>query len=1128
MDHFTFRRRATQIGAVIALASMAQVAAANDGEIVMVQGQVEVKELASEVWRNAQARQTLRLGASVRTGEASQTAILVSDKTQVRLSQGSLFKLTQAGDAQGGTQLELVSGRMWAQAKQFTVDVLRATTSLVSRKPKLAVRTPTATIGIRGTDWEVTVNDQGETQVVVLSGEVSVDNDHGQVLLGPSEQAIVRLGMAPSKSVLARAQDRVQWVNAVRLDVQKYPDLAQSAHGEALQDALTAGRVDEARQATEALLNAPEQRPKPSPAGAWLLAADFAWSAGDLTLAEQRLAQGQARFPSDDRFAASSVRAALFRGDLKGARQLVDEAHQRIPASTELALVAAELARLEGQGAAAVAGFTHATRQLPVDVRAWHGLGSTLAEQENFSPARTALRQALSLVPDHAETLADLGALETRANRLVEAEAAIDQSLAQAPDDYVAWTSRGILLLTQGQPEAALDALLKAGLLEPRYAKAQIYTAIAWYQLGRPDAALGALDRAKKADPNDPLPYFYEAQIHRDSLNPVAALHASREAVARFPYLKSLGPIATDRQGSANLGTSYAMLGLEAWAQRMAQQSQHPFFAGSYLFTADRTNDSFVKNSALLQGYLTDPTMFGASPQLSTLMNSPGGYTAVDMGFTRNAQSRQSEPSIIANGYRVSPVPMAGFVQYTAPRVFPGQLALNGQAPSFITALGVKPSANLGLFLYREEFRPEFFNVKLNTANSRLLGEERRTQLGAQWQVDPRTAWWFMAGQGEGRFEEVGSSQVWARSSSQVQPEWGLRFTALRDSGEWSLVAERGQRRQTSVVTSSGRLSFGTGVTSIDAVSHQVSATWKRKFEQWLLQFDVNYSDFQFARNESARVTYFASGSVVTAPPLLDLMSSRVVTPNLGLAWSPTAGSTYRLVYQDVTRPAGAASLAQQDTAGISLDVPGLEGGGRLKRWRLQGEWELGGDVFAKAFVDHRRLKNLTSEYGGLLNEAADISQVRRLRQQGVLGAESIESLAGTAGGVPSGVVHVAGLVLEGVSGTQWGWSAAYLHHRTENFFLPNVPLPDYPEHMVRFGLNWFAPNRWVIRTALTGRSERAGNLGGTKVLQPDWDLSLSAAWQDEAKRRLFEVFTTGQLRKDLSPTYGVRGIWRF
>jgi hypothetical protein len=223
------------------------------------------------------------------------------------------------------------------------------------------------------------------------------------------------------------------------------------------------------------------------------------------------------------------------------------------------------------------------------------------------------------------------------------------------------------------------------------------------------------------------------------------------------------------------------------------------------------------------------------------------------------------------------------------------------------------------------------FQCEIEHSQFRLLGEERRTQLGAQWQVDPRTAWWFMAGQGEGRFEEVGSSQVWARSSSQVQPEWGLRFTALRDSGEWSLVAERGQRRQTSVVTSSGRLSFGTGVTSIDAVSHQVSATWKRKFEQWLLQFDVNYSDFQFARNESARVTYFASGSVVTAPPLLDLMSSRVVTPNLGLAWSPTAGSTYRLVYQDVTRPAGGC---QPGTAGHGGHFARCTGFGR--RWAPQ------------------------------------------------------------------------------------------------------------------------------------------------------------------------------------------------
>jgi len=403
--------------------------------------------------------------------------------------------------------MELNEGRLWAQAKQFTVDVLRATTALVNNRPKLSVRTPTATIGIRGTDWEVSVNDQGDTHVVVLSGEVEVTNELGEVRLGPSEQATVRHGQAPAKSVLAQAQDRVQWVNAVHLDVDAYPDLKSIPQVEALRSALAKQRVEEARKSLFGWLDSSE----PTPAGAWLLAADFGLMAGELTLVQQRLDDGQKRFPSDDRFPAYRARVALFRGDIAGAHALTRDARSRFAESVELALVEAELARLEGQGDEAVTRFRALTRQHPQDVRAWQGLGNTLAEQENFAPAREALRQALSLAPGQATLLADLGALETRAQRLVQASGLIEQSLTIAPDDYVAWTSRGIVLLTQGQPEAALEALLKAGLLEPRYAKAQIYTAIAWYQIGRDDAALAALERAKKADPKDPLPYVYEA-----------------------------------------------------------------------------------------------------------------------------------------------------------------------------------------------------------------------------------------------------------------------------------------------------------------------------------------------------------------------------------------------------------------------------------------------------------------------------------------------------------------------------------------------------------------------------------------------------------------------------------------
>jgi tetratricopeptide (TPR) repeat protein len=260
-------------------------------------------------------------------------------------------------------------------------------------------------------------------------------------------------------------------------------------------------------------------------------------------LARSRLDEGQKRFPNDDRFPAYQARAALLSGDTALARQTVESARKRFPESVELGLVDGELGRLDGNGAVAVARFGSATEKAPADFRAWQGLGVTLAEQEDFDPARAALTKAIGLVPQVASPLADLGALETRAQRLSQAQVAIDQSLVLAPDDYVAWTSRGILLLAQGKPEAALEALLKAGLLEPRYARAQLYTAIAWYQIGRDDAALAALERTKKADPNDPLPYFYEAQIHRDGLNPTAAIAAAREAMARFQFLKSLGPL---------------------------------------------------------------------------------------------------------------------------------------------------------------------------------------------------------------------------------------------------------------------------------------------------------------------------------------------------------------------------------------------------------------------------------------------------------------------------------------------------------------------------------------------------------------------------------------------------------
>ncbi len=1121
--HGLGRLRQSPIAVALGMAclSMSELALANDAEIVMVQGTVEVRDQATGTWRPALANQVVRVGEFVRTGESSQMALLVKDKTQVRLNQQSMFQIKQAGDEKGGTQLELTSGRMWAQAKQFLTGFLRGTTGLVNNNRRLTVTTPTSTIGIRGTDWEVNVEDGGNTTVAVFSGEVAVGNELGEVYVGPSEQASVQNGKAPVKIVLTNAKDRVQWVTAVRAEVDRYPDFAKLPAAQPVREALLTQRLRESRNLTEALL----QSSTGVAAGAWLLAADFALVAGEPDVAVRRLVQGMERFPSDDRFPAYQARAALLRGDAVLAQQIVRQAQGRFPASAELALVDGELNRLAGDGAAAVARFTAATLAAPSDPRAWQGLGFTLAEQENFDPARAALKRAIELSPKAASAQADLAALETRANRLLDAQAAIDASLELAPDDYVAWTSRGILLLNQGHPDAALQALLKAGLLEPRYAKAQIYTAIAWAQLGRDDAALAALERAKKADPNDPLPYFYEAQIHRDNLSPMAAIAAARAAMDRFGFLKSLGPIATDRQGNANLGAAYALFGLESWAKRVAQETQHPFFAGSYLFSAERQSEPFVKNSSLIQGYLTDPTMFGASPQRSTLMAVPGGYAAAEFKYNHLKATSSTAPSLILNGYSTSVIPVAGFAQVEQSRFRPGSEEFNASAPSLIMALGVRPSAQTGLFLYRDEFRPTIDNVPLDTAGDRISGNVVSNDVGGQWQIDPATALWVRFGNGVDDTSVVSHVKEQSRRYRRTDDDKGFRFTALRASGEWTVGYESGKTLKPEVVLSTGTRSKSQIDTSFESQGERVFGSWKGNSGQLLFQVDLNASRIQAKRDSSSTVTTLSNGRTTVFVTPSDLVEEELVTPSFGLAWAPSKSATYRLALQDFVRPASAISLATLNTVGITLDVPGIEPGGRMKRLRAQGEWELGDNRYVMAFLDHRDIANLYAATKSF-NAASSLEQYDRLRQGGSQFV-SPEALEGTVT-FPAGKVRTAGLVFEQIVSPQWSWSGSYIRAQTHNELYPEVPVPRYPEHTIGLGLTWFAPERWVIQSHLNGRTERTTDAQGTQWLDPDWDMSLSATWQDHSKRKLFEIYAARLFRKDDSASYGVRAVWRY
>ena len=179
------------------------------------------------------------------------------------------------------------------------------------------------------------------------------------------------------------------------------------------------------------------------------------------------------------------------------------------------------------------------------------------------------------------------------------------------------------------------------------------------------------------------------------------------------------------------------------------------------------------------------------------------------------------------------------------------------------------------------------------------------------------------------------------------------------------------------------------------------------------------------------------------------------------------------------------------------------------------------------AFVDHREIRNLYGPDGQTLNAEASLAQYDRLRQQGLAGASSPEALEAPPV-FASGTIKTAGVIFERIASERWSWSANYIHSQTVNDPYPLAPLPYLPKHRLGFGVNWFAPARWVIRAQAVRRSERFADATGNARLEPDWDVSLRATWQDSAKRSLIELYANNLARDDNTRTVGLRVILRF
>ncbi len=1072
------------LAAIVALVGygwMVSVASAGIAEIIDVSGNGEYRQDGETVWRTAKPKTQLEPAWWIRTGPASSIALLVDPQTQMKLGPNTVFQLKKEEKA-AGTTLNLRQGRAWSQSKQASVKM----------------ETPSAIAAIHGTDWEMVVDADGRSTLTVLHGTVSIGNEHGSVTIGNGEQALVEPGKAPTKRLIVNPAERVQWVGSFRVGTAQYPEY-QTGNRRLLAELVAR---EEWQSALEALVGLPDRI-----AADDLLRADLLALGGDFQDADRVLADGAVRWKGDARFPAGRVRIALLRGDGANALAYAREASVRHAGAAEAWLARGEAARFEGLAEESIQSYRQAL-QLGDVGRASLGLGRIMATRGDIDIARDSLARALQV--DMPDAKAELGALETSAGRWSEANRLLDKALSDDAADYIAWSGLAQLRLQQGANAAALDSVLRANLLEPRFARAYIDRATVHHRRGESETALEFLRQASERDARDPLPHFISSLVHQDRGELFAAAAEARRAKKKLPFLKSLTPLAADQKGSANIGSALAKLGLTDWARYYAHESYDPLWAVSHFFLADQYPGGFNKSSELMQGFLSDPLSFGAGNRFQSLLPTPGAYLTLGARLTRNNDTRYREPSFVANGLaHPGELPVAWFVEGLRNDVRPGDLDFDASGNAWTLALGTKPRHDISLFAFANRYAPEI--ERMSTRNrERITGETQRLDVGGSLRPDADTEIWLKAGTGSyaAHMQSLGSTtrQDQDKDASDAQ----LRFA--RRNGRHALHAGIEVADADAETLTRGRVLVIPRHEKDDFRLAYLQGRYAANAD-WTVEGGVAYASYRKRVMETTGTTHYERARAL---------------PALGLAWRPAEHLVLRGAWQDWVRSAAPHSLRPPALTGIAIDDQLTLPGGHQQRLRLQADWEASPALFLAAFLDEKKVRNLGTA-GFVLNTAEEVSDPNRMRERGLFqnwgDPERLEAQPVFA----EGRARQAGLVGNAILGGGFAGSASYVHtvsHNTSDWFR-DMPLPYLPRHRVGLGLDWSNEAHLTAGGWLVWRSERLAEENGNP-LPASWDLTLRMKWESADKRWQFEGWAANLLKRAADSTLGIGVQLRF
>lgn len=1081
-------------------------------EIVSLSGRGESRPTADNGWQPAAVTQRLPAGADIRTLALSSAALLLADRTQIRMSANAQLRLNEAQPER--TRLDLAVGRLWARTKK--------------NPAALEIRTPAALGVVRGTDWDLEVDDAGRTTLTVLSGQIVLSNPQGEVEVGPAEQAYVEPGKAPVKRRLVQPRERVQWVMADPMSPQRYAEFRQPlpAGLAALAPPLRTGDLAALRQQVEALAAQPQPQ-----AVVELLRADLrAWT-GDLAAAEAGLAQAWQRQP-EARLAARRADWLMAMDRMGDARAWLNQTASTHENTVPWQLTNADWYRLEGDAARALEGYERAVALAQngsdkvEQALALSGLGRAQGERGDLNAARLTLARASQLAPDLPSVHGERAVASLEAGRVPEAREAVQRALALAGDDYVSLGSDGLLALREGDPARAREQLLKSLVIEPRLARAQVWLAVSEYQLGETAAALDSLERASLADPKDPLPWQIKSILLNDAGEPAAAIAASREALVRLPHLKSLNPLSSDSQGSANLGKALGDFGLEQWARAYASESYYPFWSGSHFFLADRYESSYNQRSELFQGYLTDPTVFGSSEKRASILPTPGvewtgGLSAEDDGIHTKATG-----DIGLRGVATTPMPTAWLIRAENVQMWPKDNSYRLRSPGYDIAVGAKPHEQLSLFIVHNgdslRFRyPQGRDLGNNiTFRDEADTKTRRTDGGFSWRWTADSQTWFKTHSGLYRTRLALDDATWGPQYYAYRGEESgtfVRHTTLWQGHRISLGWERVETDAFSTI-----FDLLQATPQLNAERYRmpwVAAEWR--FGPMTLYTEAYKPRFATAQGNFNFDPF--TGEPYSDPILQSFEHPKRVLPRLGASYRFGPGRALHVAHLENVRAPGSHTLSPVAIGPIALDNQYTFSGSYSRKTAAQLDWELSSHSFMSASLQAQTIHNPQTASGSLyarssapLFDSVNSIAPVRLNAQTSINTYDQDPVFG------HGQFWQLALGYNHILGPRWSVMGTYLRTESNNLGagLQDLKLPGFARHVMLGQTTYQHGPRTFSLARVTWRGWRYTDEANTSARRPRASLTLAHA-RESADRRWSVVASAQNLgMRDVDPVY--------